>query len=167
MNDAALNDEVRQLINYLRSTGTGENKLTAISALACECQNITEFMSRLDSVAGAATVDKAKKFFEQLPKVKEALKAPIKQQQTTTTKTTVETNVVTHPLKEPAKGDKAATEDDEPSEVADLNVNDAKEAIARMRSVDKLTHISTSDTRASIQKAATDRLDELKPATTT
>jgi len=48
------------------------------------------------------------------------------------------------------------------SEVVGMNVNDAKDAISRMRSVEKLHHIAGSDHRHTVQDAAKKRLTELE-----
>jgi hypothetical protein len=49
----------------------------------------------------------------------------------------------------------------EKSDVADLNVTDATDAISRMRSKEKLQAIADTDKRSTVQQAAKDRLAAL------
>lgn len=50
----------------------------------------------------------------------------------------------------------------EKSEVADMLADEAKDHISRMRSPEKLEHIRATDSRKSVQEAATNRLHDLE-----
>ena len=62
----------------------------------------------------------------------------------------------------PVDGGGDGTDSEEKSEVADLNVSDARDAISRMRSKDKLEHIVLTDKRKSVQDAAEARIKEME-----
>lgn len=58
-------------------------------------------------------------------------------------------------------GDAEESDADETSPIADLNADEAVEAVGRMRSRDKLQHVIDNDTRVSVQNAAKQRLSQL------
>lgn len=61
----------------------------------------------------------------------------------------------------PKDNDDAEGSEEDQSEVADMNADEAKDAISRMRSKDKLENIVLTDKRKTVQDAAQKRLDEL------
>lgn len=57
---------------------------------------------------------------------------------------------------------RAAGDEEDKSEVADMNVDEAKDAVSRMRSREKLQNISRTDKRKGVKDAVEQRLQELE-----
>lgn len=61
-------EAVEQLIEYLKSTGTGKSKLKALNELGCKCKDSEEFIAKMSSVVPEGTVAKINEFIKSGPK---------------------------------------------------------------------------------------------------
>lgn len=157
---------IGDLLEYLKSTGTGQGKLDALNELAKDCDSREEFLARAAKAVPEGTMEKIATFYsdnKEPPRVttmQPAASGPnppavIQPARSSTEMANQKVNVGD-------KGDKAGAtgqEGDQPeSPVADKNADEAISSIAAMRSKEKLQEIVSHDTRVTVRKAAEDRL---------
>ena len=149
MEPKAIDTSVSELVEYLRSTGTGTDKLQAITSLGRSCKSTKEFMDELRKVVGLTTLTKITDYLSNHTDCKPCY-CP-------------EDKKATAPSASAAldKEEETTTEDDA---VLNMNAADAIDSISRMRSVEKLEAIVVNDKRKTVIDAANKRLAELQEA---
>lgn len=158
--------QVQDLIVHLRSTGTGEGKLKTLENLGKNTDSLNEFiaflpqnipletMKKVDayllkvSTDKAGTTSKVRESWTQTDRAKALLKAHKESTAQALEDSTVDDS-------------KAVVDTDEASEVSSMNADEAIDAISRMRSVEKLQNISSTDKRKTVKEAADNRIKEL------
>lgn len=186
-------NEIKELIDHLRASGTGQSKLDKITAVALKARNADEFLNSVRLNVPPGTWVKVQQFLSErgvdvdsIVTAKEAegeissrseMQSSIpeitftRQREAATIGEVVAPGVVKarqdgadRVLTDQAKGEAGGEggDDGEQSELASLNANEAKDAISRMRSKEKLQHIANTDGRSTVKEAAQKRLEELK-----
>lgn len=188
--------QIKELVDHLRSTGTGQSKLDKITALGMEARSGEEF---IDSVRLNVPPGTWVKVQEYLASIGADVKDPAAGltsakedagmvSSRSENQSSIPEVTLTHPGRAVTLGEvvapgvvkarqlgadrvvagaeegKVEGDDegkDEKSELADMNADEAKDAISRMRSKEKLGHIAANDSRSTVKQAAQKRLEEL------
>ena len=174
--------QVTVLVEHLKSTGTGSEKLDNLIKLGQQfSHDLDEFLEALPSSVPLATIAKIDDFICRHPgwadtqkakglrKIKDDQQKALQRAEQAAMKPPVKTEPVkdeeeNEQEEEKTEGSETEGADDEVSEVSTLNATEAKDAISRMRSVEKLQHIVANDERKTVKEAAEFRLEELKEA---
>lgn len=180
--------QVMTLVEHLRSTGTGQAKLDKITELGKVTKNLDDFLEMLPSNIPQVTLQKVYEFIKRAKDASD--KAKGKGSTVTETRNESQSSIPEHtvlveskapvlkpegsnqakqlgadvevPKKDAPEEGEGSDDNGESSEVADVNADEAKDVISRMRSTDKLQHIADNDKRKTVKEAAEARLTELK-----
>lgn len=158
-----LPNEVTQLVEYLRSSGTGEGKLKAIEDLAKSAPSPDAFLDGLEAATNSVTAAKAKAYLLNAFGIGKVVEVRItKKSDAPSVAEVLEQLDKGSGQEQQLQGDKTLDEQtEEPTDVTGLNVAEASEVIGRMKSVPKLEIIGLTDNRVTVQKAVEARLTEL------
>lgn len=138
---------VRELIDHLRTTGTGETKLQAIAEVALATNDGKEFLLAVKEVVPELTFEKIQDYVDSRHK------------------NSAETIVTAEELEEVTTSPSEKTEDEKAAETLPTKGMNAADAVAKIKNgdfgADQLEVIIGFDTRESVVKAAAKKLEEI------